>query len=174
MTDPIELPDNVSIHETAFVAPNATVLGNVTVGQAASIWFGAVVRAEMDTITIGDRSNIQDGAIVHVDEGFPVRIGRNVTVGHRAVIHGATVEDNCLIGIGAVLLNGSSIGANSIVGAGALVPEGKHYPPNSLLIGMPARVARTLSEDEVARVASGADHYVAFGAAYARRLGELL
>lgn len=174
MSDPIELPDHVSIHETAFIAPNATVLGRVTIGEAASVWFGAVIRAELDTVTIGDRSNIQDGAIVHVDEGYPVTIGRNVTVGHRAVIHGATVGDNCIVGIGAILLNGATIGANSIVAAGALVPEGKTYPPNSLLMGMPAKVARTLSDEEAARVATGADHYVDFGAAYARRLGELL
>lgn len=174
MADPIELPDNVVIHETAFIAPNATLLGNVAIGAHASVWFGAVIRAELDTIAIGERSNIQDGAIVHVDEGYPVHIGKNVTVGHRAVIHGATVEDNCIVGIGAILLNGCRVGANSIVAAGALVPERKAYPPNSLLMGAPARVARTLSDEEAARVASGADHYVDFGAAYGRRLGELL
>lgn len=169
-----DIPNNVRIHDTAFVAPNATVVGNVTVGAHASVWFNAVVRAELDTVTIGDRSNVQDGAVIHVDEGHPVVLGDNVTVGHRAVVHGATVGDNCIVGIGAILLNGSRIGANSIVGAGALVPEGKEYPPNSLLIGVPARVARTLTDEQVARIAEGADHYVMFGAAYARKLGELI
>lgn len=174
MSAPFELSDNVSIHETAFVAPNATVLGNVTVEAEASIWFGAVVRAEMDTVTIGARSNVQDGAIVHVDEGYPVRIGRNVTVGHRAVVHGATVEDDCIVGIGAILLNGSRIGRGSIVGAGALVPENKEFPPHSVLMGVPAKVIKTLSPEQAARVAAGADHYVEYGAAYARHLGDLI
>jgi carbonic anhydrase/acetyltransferase-like protein (isoleucine patch superfamily) len=172
--EPFELPDNVIIHETAFIAPNATVLGNVSVGAYASIWFGAVVRAEVAQVTIGARSNIQDGAVVHVDEGFSVLIGENVTVGHRAVIHGATVEDNCIVGIGAILLNGSHVGRNSIVAAGALLPEGKSYPPNSLLMGVPAQVARTLTPEQAERVAGGAEHYVTYGAAYAKRLGDLL
>jgi carbonic anhydrase/acetyltransferase-like protein (isoleucine patch superfamily) len=169
-----EVPNNVRIHDTAFIAPNATLVGNVTVGPHASVWFNAVVRAELDTVTIGERSNVQDGAVIHVDEGHPVVVGANVTIGHRAVVHGATVDDNCIVGIGAILLNGCHIGANSIVGAGALVPEGKEYPPNSLLIGVPARVARTLTPEQVARIAEGADHYVMFGAAYARKLGEFI
>jgi carbonic anhydrase/acetyltransferase-like protein (isoleucine patch superfamily) len=174
MSEPIDLTDQVDIHETAFVAPNATVLGNVRIGAHASIWFGAVIRAEMASVEIGERTNVQDGAIIHVDHGFPARLGADVTVGHRAVVHGATVDDNCIVGIGAILLNGCHIGANSIVGAGALVPEGKEYPPNSLLIGVPARVARTLTPEQVARIAEGADHYVMFGAAYARKLGEFI
>lgn len=174
MAESFELQDHVDIHDTAFVAPNATVVGRVTIGREASVWFGAVIRAELDTVTIGDRSNIQDGTIVHVDQGHPVVIGQNVTVGHRAVIHGAIVEDNCIVGIGAILLNGCRIGANSIVGAGALVPEGKAYPPNSVLMGIPAKVVKTLTDEQAARVASGAEHYVMFGAAYARRLGDLI
>jgi carbonic anhydrase/acetyltransferase-like protein (isoleucine patch superfamily) len=138
------------------------------------VWFNAVVRAELDHVTIGERANVQDGAVIHVDEGFPVTLGKNVTVGHRAVVHGATVDENCIVGIGAILLNGCHIGANSIVGAGALVPEGKSYPPNSLLIGVPARVAREISPEQAARITEGADHYVAFGAGYARKLGELI
>ena len=169
-----EVPNNVKIAETAFVAPNATVVGNVVVEAHASVWFNAVVRAELDTVTIGERANVQDGAVIHVDEGFPVKLGKNVTVGHRAVVHGATVDDNCIVGIGAILLNGCRIGANSIVGAGALVPEGKEFPPNSLLIGVPARVARTITPEQAERIAEGADHYVSFGAAYARKLGELI
>jgi carbonic anhydrase/acetyltransferase-like protein (isoleucine patch superfamily) len=169
-----EVPNNVTLHETAFVAPNATVVGNVTIGAHASVWFNAVVRAELDHVTIGERANVQDGAVIHVDEGFPVKLGKNVTVGHRAVVHGATVDENCIVGIGAILLNGCHIGANSIVGAGALVPEGKSFPPNSLLIGVPARVAREITPEQVARITEGADHYVAFGAGYARKLGELI
>lgn len=169
-----EVPNNVTLHETAFVAPNATVVGNVTIEAHASVWFNAVVRAELDHVTIGERANVQDGAVIHVDKGFPVKLGKNVTVGHRAVVHGATVDDNCIVGIGAILLNGSHIGANSIVGAGALVPEGKHFPPNSLLVGVPARVAREITPEQAARIAEGADHYVEFGAGYARKLGELI
>lgn len=174
MDPDFQLPDNVDIHETAFIAPNATVLGDVRIGAHASVWFGAVIRAELARVEIGERSNVQDGAIMHVDDGFPATLGKNVTVGHRAVIHGATVEDDCIIGIGAILLNGAYIGANSIVAAGALVPEGKRFPPNSLLMGVPAKVARTLTPEEAARVSHGADHYVTYGAAYARRLGELI
>jgi carbonic anhydrase/acetyltransferase-like protein (isoleucine patch superfamily) len=169
-----EVPNNVTLHETAFVAPNATVVGNVTIAAHASVWFNAVVRAELDHVTIGERANVQDGAVIHVDKGFPVKLGKNVTVGHRAVVHGATVDENCIIGIGAILLNGSHIGANSIVGAGALVPEGKHFPPNSLLVGVPARVARFITPEQAAGIAEGADHYFAFGAVYARKLGELI
>lgn len=169
-----EVPNNITLHETAFVAPNATVVGNVTIEAHASVWFNAVVRAELAHVTIGERSNVQDGAVIHVDEGFPVTLGRNVTVGHRAVVHGATVDENCIVGIGAILLNGCHIGANSIVGAGALVPEGKSFPPNSLLIGAPARVARTITPEQAARITEGADHYVMFGEAYARKLGELI
>lgn len=163
-----EFTNRLSIDDTAFVAPNATVLGNVRIAAHASVWFGAVVRAEMAPVVIGERSNVQDGAIIHVDEGFPATLGRNVTVGHRAVVHGATVEDDCIVGIGAILLNGSKIGRNSIVAAGALVPEGKEYPPNSLLMGMPAKVVRQLTPEQAARVSAGAEHYVEYGAAYAR------
>ena len=173
-TDEFEIPDEVAIDDTAFVAPNATVLGRVTIGPQASVWFGAVIRAEQATVTIGARSNVQDGAIVHVDEGFPVTIGADVTIGHRAVVHGCTIENDCLIGIGAILLNGCHIGEGSLVGAGALVPEGKSYPPHSLLVGVPARVVRTLEAAEIARMRAGGEHYVQYGAAYARRLGELL
>lgn len=171
MASASELPDNVVIDPTAFVAPNATIHGNVRIGAQASVWFGAVIRAESDQVTIGERSNVQDGAIIHVDAGFPATLGREVTVGHRAVVHGATVEDGCIVGIGAILLNGAHIGANSIVAAGALVGEGKRFPPNSMLMGIPAKLVRTLTDEEAARVARGAQHYVDYGAAYAARLG---
>lgn len=173
-TEPFELPNNVVIHETAFVAPNATVLGNVAIAEQASVWFNAVIRAETAQVTIGARSNVQDGAIIHVDEGFPATLGEDVTVGHRAVVHGATVEDSCIVGIGAILLNGAHIGHHSIVAAGALVPEGKRFPPRSMLMGMPAKVVRELTDDEAARIANGARHYIDYGAAYALKLGELI
>ncbi|MFN3428914.1 MAG: gamma carbonic anhydrase family protein [Candidatus Sericytochromatia bacterium] len=169
-----KVPNNVRIDETAFIAPNATVVGNVTVAAHASVWFNAVIRAELDHVTLGERSNVQDGAVIHVDEGHPVVIGRNVTVGHRAVVHGAPGGDHSLVGHGGHLVHGAVIGENSIVGAGALVPEGKTYPPNSLLIGVPARVARTLTDEQVARIAEGADHYVMFGSAYHRQLGDVI
>jgi carbonic anhydrase/acetyltransferase-like protein (isoleucine patch superfamily) len=169
-----ELVDNVSIHETAFIAPNATIMGQVTIEADASVWFGAVIRAEMATVRLGERSNLQDGSIVHVDFGFPTDIGCDVTIGHRAVIHGATIERNCLIGIGAILLNGCHIGENSIVAAGALVGEGKRFPPNSLIMGLPAKAVREITPEEASRIALGSTHYVANAAAYARKLGELL
>ncbi|MEB3223833.1 MAG: gamma carbonic anhydrase family protein [Candidatus Sericytochromatia bacterium] len=173
-SDAFELTDEVIIDETAFVAPNATILGRVSIGPAASVWFGVVIRAEQERVVIGPRSNVQDGAVVHVDEGFPVTIGADVTIGHRAVVHGASIGDGSLVGIGAILLNGCRIGEGSIVAAGALVPEGKAYPPGVLLVGVPARIARDLKPEEVARIRAGSEHYVAYGAAYARRLGDLL
>lgn len=169
-----ELPDAVAIAPSAFVAPNATVVGRVTIAERASVWFNAVVRAEAAEIVIGPESNVQDGAVLHVDEGCPVVLGARVTVGHRAVVHGATVEDDCIIGIGAILLNGATVGAGSIVAAGALLPEGRSYPPGSLLMGAPAKVVRGLRPEEIARIRDGAAHYVAYGAAYAAKVGELL
>lgn len=174
MTRPFELRDEVEIHDSAFVAPNATLVGRVRVEAQASIWFGVVIRAEHDTVLVGARSNIQDGAVVHVDAGFPVHIGEDVTVGHRAVIHGATVESGSVVGIGAILLNGARIGAGSLVAAGALVPEGKEYPANSLLMGSPAKVVRELTAADRERMSLGVAHYLEFGTAYAQRLGELL
>jgi carbonic anhydrase/acetyltransferase-like protein (isoleucine patch superfamily) len=170
----MKLVDQVSIAESAFVAPSATVVGLVEVCDDASIWFQAVVRSESELIRIGPRSNVQDGVVVHVDEGFPVRIGAGVTIGHRAVIHGATVEDGALIGIGAILLNGAVIGAHSLVGAGALVTEGKVFPPRSLIIGSPARVVRPLRDDELLALAHSATHYVEAARAYQESLGDLI
>jgi carbonic anhydrase/acetyltransferase-like protein (isoleucine patch superfamily) len=173
MNSAFELHDEIEIHDTAFVAPNATVTGRVRVGPQASIWFGVVIRAEHDSVVIGPRSNIQDGAVIHVDEGFPVLLGEDVTVGHRAVIHGATIESGCVIGIGAIVLNGAHIGPGSMVAAGALVPEGKVFPGNSLVMGVPAKVVRTLTPADQERMRLGVTHYLEFGAAYARRFDEL-
>ncbi len=144
-----------------WIAPNAVVLGDVILKKNASIWFGAVVRGDNDPITIGENSNVQDGSVLHSDPGLPVMIGKDVTIGHMAMVHSCTVGDQSLIGIGAIILSRARIGRHTIVGAGALVPEGKEYPDGVLLIGSPARVARELSEAEIAMLKGSADHYVA-------------
>jgi carbonic anhydrase/acetyltransferase-like protein (isoleucine patch superfamily) len=138
------------LHAESWVAPNATVLGHVRLAARASVWYGAVLRAECEPIELGEGSNIQDNATVHVDPGFPATIGAGVTVGHNAVLHGCTVEDGCLIGMGAVVLNGARIGAGSLVAAGAVVPQGAVIPPGSLVAGVPGKVRRELSDDEAA------------------------
>ena len=137
------------IHETAFVAGNATVRGNVTIGEGAGIYFGAVLRAETDPITIGPGSNIQDNCVLHADPGFPTKVGRDCTVGHAAILHGCTIGDNTLIGMGAILLNGARVGRDCIVGAGALVPQGMEIPDGSLAFGSPAKVRRALTAEEI-------------------------
>jgi len=151
------MPD---IHPTAFVAPTAVVLGEVTLGADSSIWYTTVLRGDMAPIWIGARSNIQDGTIVHVDEGFPCRIGERVGVGHRAILHGCTVEDDCLVGMGSVLLNGCRIGAGSVVAAGAVVPEGMEVPPGSLVMGVPGRIVRKVDQALAERIAETWSHYV--------------
>ena len=158
-----------TIHPTAFVAANATILGDVVLAEDSSVWFGAVLRGDNDAIRIGPRTNIQDQAIVHVDPDEPCLIGADVTVGHRAIIHAATVEDGCLIGMGAIILNGAVIGAGSIVGAGAVVRAGEIIPPRSLVVGLPARVVRALSDEQVAENLASAARYVANGRAYRER-----
>ena len=157
------------IDPTAFVAPTATVLGDVALAEESSVWFGAVLRGDNDAIRVGPRTNIQDQAIVHVDPDEPCLIGADVTVGHRAIIHAATVEDGCLIGMGAIILNGAVIGAGSIVGAGAVVRAGEIIPPRSLVVGLPARVVRALSDEQVAENLASAARYVANGRAYRER-----
>ncbi|MGW4885448.1 gamma carbonic anhydrase family protein [Streptomyces murinus] len=132
----------------AFVAPTASVIGDVTLGAGASVWYGAVVRGDVETITVGARANVQDNVTLHADPGFPVTIGERVSIGHNAVVHGATVEDDCLIGMGATVLNGAVIGAGSLVAAQALVPQGMVVPAGSLVAGVPAKVRRELSAEE--------------------------
>lgn len=141
-----------SIHPTAFIHPLAYVAGDVTLGPRVSVWPTAVIRGDSDSIVIGEDSNVQDGTVIHVDDGMPTRIGQRVAIGHRAVIHGSTVGDDCLIAMGAILLNGVQVGTGSIVGAGALCPEGMVIPPNSLAIGVPARVIRGTTEVERERI----------------------
>lgn len=143
-----------------YIHPSAVVIGNVTLGRDASVWPTAVVRGDIAEVVIGDETNVQDGTIIHVDEGLPVRVGHRVTIGHRAVIHGCTIEDNCLIGIGAVVLNGAVIGTGSVVGAGAVVPEGMRVPPGSLVLGVPARVVRAVDDGLTARIEHGWRAYV--------------
>ncbi len=161
MTDPIDPAFHPElIAESAYLAPGAVVRGIVNVGSDSSIWFGAVVRGDTAPVSIGDRSNIQDLCVIHCDPGYPCRIGNDVTIGHAAVVHGATVEDGALIGIRAVVLNGATIGRGSLIGAGALVTEGKEIPPNCLAVGAPARVVRELTEQDRARVLHASSHYV--------------
>ncbi|OIJ66998.1 gamma carbonic anhydrase family protein [Streptomyces mangrovisoli] len=132
----------------AFVAPTASVIGDVTLGAGASVWYGAVLRGDVERIAVGAASNIQDNCTLHADPGFPVTVGERVSVGHNAVVHGATVEDDCLVGMGATVLNGAVIGAGSLVAAQALVPQGMVVPPGSLVAGVPAKVKRALTEEE--------------------------
>nr|BFD86074.1 gamma carbonic anhydrase family protein [Streptomyces sp. Xyl84] len=132
----------------AFVAPTATVIGAVTLGSGASVWYGAVLRGDVERISVGAHSNVQDNCTLHADPGFPVSVGERVSIGHNAVVHGATVEDDCLVGMGATVLNGAVIGAGSLVAAQALVPQGMRVPPGSLVAGVPAKVRRELTEEE--------------------------
>ncbi len=147
------------IHEDTFVAPSADVVGEVTVGAGSSIWYQAVLRGDMAPITIGEHSNIQDGCLLHVANGFPLQVGNYVTVGHGAILHGCTVEDGVLIGMGAIVLDGAVIGEGSIIGAGALVPEGKVIPPRSLVVGVPGKVIRELDDTKVAGLIAHAKNY---------------
>ena len=149
-----------NIHTEAWVAPTAVVIGDVTLHARASVWYNAVLRGDNTPIVIGEGSNLQDGVVVHVDPGASVTLGKHVSVGHNAVIHGATIEDDCLIGMNATLLNGSVIGAGSLVAAGALVTQGMIVPPGSLVAGVPAKVRRQLTEDERLSIQRNADVYL--------------
>lgn len=144
-----------------WVADSAEIIGGVYLGQNASVWFGAVIRGDNANISIGNNSNVQENSVIHTDEGINVIIGDNVTIGHMAMLHGCEVGDNSLIGIGAVVLNHAKIGKNCIIGANALVTEGKQIPDNSLVVGSPAKVIKTLSDDYIANIKANADNYVA-------------
>jgi carbonic anhydrase/acetyltransferase-like protein (isoleucine patch superfamily) len=155
-----ELPFGApKIDDDAFVAPMAVVVGAVTMGPQASIWYGAVARADMETIEIGAQSNVQDGSTLHSDPGFPLVIGRGVTVGHRVVLHGARVDDDVLVGMGSVVMNGAHIGSGSIVAAGAVVTQGKEFPPRSVIAGIPAKVVREATDDDMAHIRGNAAAY---------------
>ncbi len=143
-----------------FIAASATVIGSVVIENNASVWFGVVIRGDNDLITIGENSNIQDGSVLHTDPGLPLVVGRNVTVGHMAMLHGCTIGDGSLVGIGAVVLNGAVIGRNCLIGARALITEGKIIPDGTLVLGSPARVVRNLTAVEIADLGRPAEHYV--------------
>jgi carbonic anhydrase/acetyltransferase-like protein (isoleucine patch superfamily) len=157
----------------ARVADSAQVIGHVVLGENASIWFGAVLRGDNEALTIGRDTNVQDGSVLHSDMGSPLTLGEGVTIGHQVMLHGCTVGDNTLIGIQAVILNNARIGRNSIVGAGAVVTEGKEFPDNSLIIGAPAKVVRTLDEAAAARLRQSAQHYVENARRYAKGLRKI-
>ena len=158
----------MTIDPTAFIHPEAFVCGDVTLGPRASVWPSAVIRADSAPITVGDSSNVQDGVVIHVDPGLPCTIGARVTIGHRAMVHGATVEDDCLIGIGAIVLNRVVVGRGSLVGAGALCSEGMVIPPNSLVLGVPAKVIREVDDKLRARISAGVGAYVALAEGHRR------
>lgn len=143
-----------------WVAPSAEMMGRVILKDNASVWYGSVVRGDNDPITIGEDSNVQDGAVLHTDIGWPLTIGRGVTIGHQAMLHGCTIGDYSLIGIGATILNGAKIGSNCVIGAHALIAEGKEIPDNSLVVGAPGRVIKTLGDDMRELLKASADHYV--------------
>ena len=143
-----------------WIAPTAAVMGNVILKQNTSIWFGATLRGDNDPIIIGENSNIQDGSVLHTDTGSPLTIGRDVTVGHMVMLHGCTIGDNSLIGIGSIILNGARIGKNCLIGANCLITEGKEIPDNSLVMGAPGKVVREISDDQARVIAGGAMHYV--------------
>ena len=142
-----------------WVAPNATIIGDVTLEKNSSVWFNAVIRGENENIHVGEGSYVQDGSVLHTDPGCPLRIGKDVTIGHIVMLHGCTIGDNSLIGIGAVILNNAKIGKNCIIGAKALITENKEIPDNSLVVGAPGRVVRKLTEEEIGKITENAKHY---------------
>jgi len=162
--DPFPHPE--LIHATAFVAPGAVVVGNVTIGAEASVWFGVVVRGDSEAVVIGPQSNIQDGSLLHADPGQPCRLGARVSLGHGAIVHGAQIEDDVLIGMRATVLNGAQIGSCSVVAAGAVVTPGMIVPPQSMVMGLPAKVVRQVTEQDRELIQRTAEHYVEFGRRY--------
>jgi carbonic anhydrase/acetyltransferase-like protein (isoleucine patch superfamily) len=156
-------------HPTSFSAANATIIGDVTLGEESSVWYQTVLRADIHSIIIGPRSNIQDGAVVHLADAFGVEVGELVTVGHKAVLHACKIADEVLVGMGAIVLDGAEIGARSIIGAGAVVTGGKIFPPGSLILGAPAKVIRTLTLEEQAGIRVWADRYVTLSREYIAR-----
>ena len=155
-----------TVANSAWVAPNATLVGRVTLGERASVFYGAVLRADVDSITIGDDTNLQDNVTIHCDSGKPASVGARVSVGHGAILHGCTVEDDSLVGMGATVLNDAVIGTGSLVAAGAVVLEGTVIPPGSLVAGVPAKVRRELTDDEKAGIRDNASHYLDISAGH--------
>jgi len=162
-----------AVYADVYIAETADVIGQVTLKARSSVWYQAVLRGDTDHLEVGEESNIQDGAVLHADPGFPLKVGNGVTVGHQAMLHGCTIGDGCLIGIQAVVLNGAVIGENSLVGAGAFIKEGAVFPPNSLIVGSPAKVVRELSEDVVAGLKKNAQSYVERGKLHSQQLRRI-
>lgn len=158
--------------DSNFIAPDATLIGNIAIGRDVSIWFGTAIRGDNEKITIGARSNVQEHTIMHTDPGYALTIGEGCTIGHRAMLHGCTIGDNSLVGMGAIILNGARIGKNCLVGAGALVTEGKEFPDNSLIVGSPAKAVRTLDDAAAARLKVSAQHYVDNGKRFGKGLKQ--
>lgn len=148
-----------NVAASAWVADNAQVMGKVTLADDTSVWFGVTVRGDNDPVSVGAGTNIQDGSVLHTDVGYPITIGQNVTIGHMVMLHGCTIGDESLIGIGAIVLNGAKIGKNCLVGAGALVTEGKEFPDGSMILGSPAKVVRQLSPEQIEGIRKSAQHY---------------
>ncbi len=165
--------DSPQLAPSAWVADSAQVIGRVRLGEGASVWYGAVLRGDNDWISIGARSNVQDGTVMHTDMGYPLTLGEDVTIGHQAMLHGCTIGDGSLIGIQAVVLNGAKIGRNCLVGAGAVVTEGKEFPDNSLILGSPAKAVREISPEQAARMKGGALHYVEKAALHRTQLKKI-
>jgi carbonic anhydrase/acetyltransferase-like protein (isoleucine patch superfamily) len=157
---------------SAWIAPGAYVIGDVSLGDESSVWYGAVLRGDTEPIQIGDRTNVQDGCILHADPGYPAVVGEGCVLGHNAVVHGCEVGNNCLVGMSATILNGAKIGDGSIVAAGAVVPEGREFPPRSLIVGVPAKRAGDVADKQAADIERGASQYVERAAAHRASLGE--
>ena len=157
---------------SAWVAPGAVVVGDVRLGEDASVWYGAVLRGDNEPITVGARTNVQDGCVLHADPGYPATVGEGCVVGHNAVVHGCEVGDGCLIGMGSTILNGARIGAGSIVAAGAVVPENREFPPRSLIVGIPAKKVGDVTDDQAEDIERGAREYVERANAHQRSLNQ--
>jgi carbonic anhydrase/acetyltransferase-like protein (isoleucine patch superfamily) len=162
-----------NIHPQTWIAPNASVIGQVDLERNVSIWWHCILRGDIELLRVGENTNVQDGSVLHTDPGLEVNIGRDVTIGHRAIIHGCIVGDGCLIGMGATLLNRSVIGRECLIGANTLIPEGKVIPERSLVVGAPGRIVRQLTEGEVEAILHGTRHYVENWQRYARELRRL-
>jgi carbonic anhydrase/acetyltransferase-like protein (isoleucine patch superfamily) len=162
-----------AVHETAWVADSAQVMGNVRLAADSSVWFGVVIRGDMDVISVGRGTNIQDNSVLHADHGVPLTIGDNVSVGHQVMLHGCTIGDGSLIGIQSVILNGAKIGKNCLVGAGSLVTEGKEFPDNSMILGSPAKAVRQLSAEQIEGLKMISDHYIENARRYRSGLKKL-
>jgi len=167
------LPRAADIHPTAFIASSADLIGGVRIGAHSSIWYQVVIRCDDEPIVIGEGTNVQDGCVLHTDPGDPCIIGNCVTIGHRATVHGARIADNVMIAIGAVILSGAVIGENSIIGAGSVITEGKEIPPNSLVVGIPGRVIKSVSPEQSDRIRSTAEVYIDRGRRYREHLAQI-